>query len=126
MTENEYKTMYKSQKVHTCHTYLIPNNTIICFPWRYPELACKTKDICISKQENTTYIWYFDETKNFFVHVFSGDAFSGESMYAHVNSLILQSSKNFRPSELDTTIKRRNSKFCMVTCHEILHNNNFL
>jgi hypothetical protein len=33
-------------------------------------VSMQTKDICISKQENTTYIWYFDKTKNFFVRVF--------------------------------------------------------
>ena len=54
--ENEYKTMYKSQKVQHVTHILYQTTDHHLFSWRYPELACKTKYICISKQENTTYI----------------------------------------------------------------------
>ena len=41
--------------IHVTHIlYQTSDNHL--FSWRYPELACKTKYICISKQENTIYI----------------------------------------------------------------------
>jgi hypothetical protein len=61
--------LYRKAKKFIHVTYILCQTTDNhLFSWRYPELACKTKYICISKQENTIYIWYFDETKN------SGDA----------------------------------------------------
>ena len=85
--------------IHVTHIiYKTTDNHL--FSWHYPELACKTKYICISKQENTIYIWYFrDETKNFFVRVFLEMRLRKHVQYAHVNSLILQSVKNFGRAE---------------------------
>ena len=55
-TETNIKLCRKAKKfIHVTHIlYQTTDNPL--FSWRYPELACKTKYICISKQENTIYI----------------------------------------------------------------------
>jgi hypothetical protein len=78
------------------------------FSWRYPKLACKTKDICISKQENKT---YFDETKNFFVRFFCA-CFSGdvpcENMYMHVIHCSCRARKTFAQAHIASEIPQYN------------------
>ena len=49
--------MYTEAKKFIHATHILYQTTQSPVSWRYPELACKTKYICISKQENTIYMY---------------------------------------------------------------------
>jgi hypothetical protein len=82
--------------IHVTHIlYQTTDNHL--FSWRYPELACKTKYICISKQENTNIFDISTRLKTFlYCACFSGDA---PAKTCTRMSLILQSVKNFGRAE---------------------------
>jgi hypothetical protein len=72
-TGKEYKTMWKSQKVHTCHTYLIPNDKIICLLGVIASWHAKLK-IFAFLSKKTQHIFDISTRLKLFCACFSGDA----------------------------------------------------